>query len=60
MKGRIVGQKRPLPPRHVWSIRARLEMAGNVHDLALFNMAIDSKLLGVDRFYWQLNLIAPE
>jgi integrase len=47
-KGRIIGQKRPLLPRHVWSIRVRLEMAGNVRDLALFNMAVDSKLRGCD------------
>lgn len=47
-KGRIIGQKRPLLPRHVWSIRVRLEMAGNTRDLALFNMAIDSKLRGCD------------
>lgn len=47
-KGRIVGQKRPLMPRHVWSIRVRLEMAGNARDLALFNMAVDSKLRGCD------------
>lgn len=43
-KGRIVGQKRPLAPKHVWSIRVRLEMADNKRDLALFNAAIDSKL----------------
>ncbi len=36
-KGRIVGQKRPLLPKHVWSIRVRLEMADNKRDLALFN-----------------------
>ena len=47
-KGRIVGQKRPLLPRHVWSIRVRLEMAGNARDLALFNMAVDCKLRGYD------------
>ncbi len=47
-KGRIVGQKRPLAPKHVWSIRVRLEMADNKRDLALFNMAIDSKLRGCD------------
>ena len=40
-KGRIVGQKRPLKPKHVWAIRVR-------RDLALFNMAIDSKLRGCD------------
>ncbi len=47
-KERIIGQKRPLLPKHVWSIRVRLEMADNRRDLALFNMAIDSKLRGCD------------
>ena len=47
-KGRIVGQKRPLLPKHVWAIRVRLELAGRTRDLALFNLAIDSKLRGCD------------
>jgi len=47
-KGRIVGQKRPLLPKHVWAIRVRLEIANNYRDLALFNLAIDSKLRGCD------------
>lgn len=47
-KGRIVGQKRPSAPKHVWSIRVRLEMADNKRDLALFNTTIDSKLRGCD------------
>lgn len=47
-KGRIVGQKRPLMPKHVWAIRVRLEISENIRDLALFNMAIDSKLRGCD------------
>ena len=47
-KGRIVGQKRPLLPKHVWAIRVRLELAENTRDLALFNMAVDSKLRGCD------------
>ena len=47
-KGRIVGQKRPLLPKHVWAIRVRLEIADNFRDLALFNLAIDSKLRGCD------------
>jgi len=47
-KGRIVGQKRPLMPKHVWAIRVRLELAENHRDLALFNMAIDYKLRGCD------------
>ena len=47
-KGRLVGQKRPLLPKQVWAIRARLELAGNLRDLAMFNLAIDSKLRGCD------------
>ncbi len=47
-KGRVVGQKRPLRPRHVWAIRVRLELAESHRDLALFNLAIDSKLRGCD------------
>ncbi len=47
-KGRIIGQKRPLLPKQVWAIRARLELAGYRRDLALFNVAIDSKLRGCD------------
>ncbi len=47
-KGRIVGQKRPLKPKHVWAIRVRLELVENHRDLALFNMIIDSKLRGCD------------
>jgi hypothetical protein len=46
--GRIIGQKRPLLPKHVWAIRARLELAEAFRDLALFNLAIDSKLRGCD------------
>lgn len=42
------GQKRPLRPREVWAIRARLEMLGEVRNLALLNLAIDSKLRGCD------------
>lgn len=47
-KSRIVGQKRPLKPKHVWAIRVGLELAENHRDLALFNLAIDSKLCGCD------------
>lgn len=46
--GRIIGQKRPLLPEHVWAIRVRLEFAKAFRDLALFNLAIDSKLRGCD------------
>ena len=43
---RILGQKRPLLPKHVWAIRVCLALAGNLRDLALFNLAIDCKLRG--------------
>jgi hypothetical protein len=47
-KGRIIGQKRPLQLKQVWAIRVRLEIADNIRDLAVFNMAIDCKLRGCD------------
>jgi len=47
-KGLLVGQKKPLEPKHVWSIRVRLELAGSKRDLAIFNLAIDSKLRACD------------
>ena len=47
-KGRLVGQKAPLKLKEVWSIRIRLQLANRVRELALFNLAIDSKLRGCD------------
>jgi integrase len=47
-KGRLIGQKRPLKPRDVWTIRVLLQMEGRKRDLAMFNLAIDSKLKGCD------------
>lgn len=47
-KGRLVGQKTPLKLREIWGIRIRLQQAEKVLDLALFNLAIDSKLRGCD------------
>ena len=47
-KGKIVGAKPPLQPSHVWSIRTKLQMESKTRDLALFNLAIDSKLRGCD------------
>ncbi len=47
-KGRLVGQKRPLKPKEVWNIRARLQIEARRRDLAMFNLAIDSKLRGCD------------
>lgn len=47
-KGRLCGQKRPLKLQEIWAIRIRLQMTNNLHDLALFNLAIDSKLRACD------------
>jgi integrase len=46
--GKLTGQKPALKMKEVWSIRARLELKRRVRDLALFNLAIDSKLRGCD------------
>src|SRR2546423_12549213 len=47
-KGKLMGAKPPLRPKHVWSIRTKLQLEGNIRDLAMFNVAIDSKLRGCD------------
>ena len=47
-KLKLIGQKPPLKPKEVWSIRVRLQILGKTRDLALFNLAIDSKLRSCD------------
>jgi integrase len=47
-RGRFMGQKRPLKPKDVWAIRVRLQLEHRARDLAMFNLAIDSKLRGCD------------
>jgi len=47
-KGKFVGQKAPLKICEIWSIRTRLQITNRVRDLALFNLAIDSKLRSCD------------
>ena len=47
-KGKLVGQKAPLKPKDIWAIRIHLQNAHAVRDLAMFNLAIDSKLRGCD------------
>ena len=54
-KGRLIGQKRPLKPKDVWAIRVRLQLQGRKRDLALFNLAIDSKLRGCDLVHLQVD-----
>jgi len=47
-KSKLVGQKAPFSMQEIWSIRMRLQAIGNRRDLALFNLAIDSKLRACD------------
>ena len=47
-KGKLLGQKPPLKPKEIWAIRQRLQMSSRQRDLALFNVAIDSKLRSCD------------
>lgn len=47
-KGKLVGQKPPLKPKDIWAIRIHLQNAHQVRDLAMFNLALDSKLRGCD------------
>jgi hypothetical protein len=58
-KGKLIGAKPPLWPKHVWSIRTKLQIEGRIRDLALFNLAIDSKLRGCDVVALTVEDIAP-
>ena len=58
-KGKLIGAKPPLRPKHVWSIRTKLQVEGRKRDLALFNLAIDSKLRGCDVVSVRVEDVAP-
>ncbi len=58
-RGKLIGPKPPLQPKHVWAIRTRLQLAKRVRDLALFNLAIDSKLRGCDVVRLRVEDVAP-
>ena len=58
-KGKLIGAKPPLRPKHVWSIRTKLQVEGRIRDLAMFNLAIDSKLRGCDVVALKVEDIAP-
>jgi len=47
-KGKLVGQKLPLKLKEIWAIRIHLQLGKRIRDIALFNLAIDSKLRGCD------------
>ena len=58
-KGKLIGAKPPLLARHVWSIRTKLQIEKRPRDLAMFNLAIDSKLRGCDVVALRVEDIAP-
>jgi hypothetical protein len=58
-KGKLIGARPALRPKHVWSIRTRLMLEGRIRDLALFNLAIDSKLRGCDVVAVKVEDVAP-
>jgi integrase len=57
-KGKLVGPRPPLRQKHVWAIRTRLQIERQVRELALFNLAIDSKLRGCDLVALRLDDVA--
>ncbi len=58
-KGKLIGAKPPLRPKHVWAIRTQLMVEGRTRDLAMFNLAIDSKLRGCDVISLKVEDVAP-
>ena len=58
-KGKLIGSKPPLRSKHVWSIRTKLQVESRARDLAMFNLAIDSKLRGCDVVALKVEDIAP-
>ena len=58
-KAKLIGPKPPLQPKHVWAIRTRLQLDKRTRDLALFNLAIDSKLRGCDVVSLMVDDVAP-
>jgi hypothetical protein len=57
-KGKLVGQKTPLKLKAIWALRIRLQLTEKIRDLALFNLAIDSKLRGCDLLSLKVSDIA--
>src|ERR1700704_7021184 len=59
-KDKLIGAKPPLRPKPVWSIGTKLQVEGRTRDLAMFNLAIDSKLRGCDVVALKVEDIAPQ
>ena len=58
-KGKLIGSKPPLRTKDVWSIRTKLQVEKRTRDLAMFNLAIDSKLRGCDVVSLRVEDVAP-
>jgi hypothetical protein len=58
-KGKLIGPRPPLRQKHVWAIRTRLQIDQQTRDLALFNLAVDSKLRGCDLVAVNVDDVAP-
>lgn len=58
-KGKLIGAKPPLRQKHVWAIRTKLQIEQRTRDLAMFNLAIDSKLRGCDVVAIRVDDVAP-
>jgi len=59
-KGKLMGQKSPLTPQEIWAIRIWLQNEGRIRDLALFNLAIDSKLRASDLLKIRVSDVATD
>jgi integrase len=58
-KGKLTGAKPPLRQKHVWAIRTMLQIERRTRELAMFNLAIDSKLRGCDVVAIRVGDLAP-
>src|ERR1700733_5258536 len=58
-KGKLIGARPPLRPKHVWAIRTKLQMEKQIRNLALSNLAIDSKLGECDVVAVKVDDVAP-
>jgi hypothetical protein len=60
IESKLTGQKPPLKRKEIWAIRVRLQLEGRIRDLALFNLAIDSKLRSCDLLRLRVGDVAHE
>ena len=58
-RGKLLGQKPPLKLKEIWAVRIRLQLDHRARELALFNLAIDSKLRGCDVVAVGVDDVAP-